>query len=25
VPPRDACDHDHPPGDPRHSTWDPVG
>jgi uncharacterized protein len=27
VPPHDACDHDHgtPPGDPRHSTWDPVG
>jgi putative membrane protein insertion efficiency factor len=32
VPPRDACDHDlalgsggTPPGDTRHSTWDPVG
>ena len=30
VPFHDACDHDHenggmPPGDPRHSTWDPIG
>ncbi len=27
VPRRDACDHDHdhPPGETRHSTWDPVG
>jgi putative membrane protein insertion efficiency factor len=25
VPPRDTCDHDHSPGETRHSTWDPVG